>query len=149
MTSVKRTNEIGKSDNVLYRYDYSGNNITSPVEVIAFEMGELGNIDIPDYCPDNYGNRMNPKARNEIEKAIALIEDGDMDERMAEQIAKTIVSEMERIWPIRINRVVWLADYDTIVDMYCDGDTENIKAVETSGYILSDLGGEGILFAYE
>lgn len=150
MTRIKRTDEIGKSDNVMYRYNYSGNNITDPVEVIAFEMGELGNTDIPDYCLENYGGKMRPNVYNEIANAIELIEDGDMDEDMAEHIAKRIVSEMERIWHIRIKRVVWLADYDTVVDMYCDnGDTDNIESVETSDYILSDLEGEGILFAYD
>lgn len=149
MTRIKRTDEIGKSDNVMYRYNYSGNNITDPVEVIAFEIGELGNIDIPDYCLENYGDKMRPNVYNEIENAIGLIEDGDMDEDMAEHIAKRIVSEMERIWHISIKRVVWLADYDTVVDMYCEnGDTNNIEAVETSDYILSDLEGDGILFAY-
>ena len=97
MIHIKRTDEIGKSDNVMYRYNYSGNNITDPVKVIAFEIGELGNTDIPDYCLENYGDKMRPNVYNEIENAIELIEDCDMDEEMAEQIAKRIVSEMERI----------------------------------------------------
>lgn len=51
MMHIKGADEIGKSDNVMYRYNYSGNNITDPVKVIAFEMVELGNTDIPDYWP--------------------------------------------------------------------------------------------------
>lgn len=149
MIHIKKTHDTGNSDKIMYRYNHSLNNITDPVEVIAFEMGELGNIDIPDYCLEKYGDRMRPEIRDVIEDAISSIEEGDMAENMAEQTAKTIVLEMERIWHISIKRVVWLADFDTVVDLYCDGDTKNIEAVETSDYILSDLQGDGILFAYD
>ena len=150
MAKIMKTDEFEKSNNVMYRYNYSGNNITDPVKVIAFEMGELGNIDIPDYCLDNYGDKMRLEMREKIENAIELIQNGDMDEDVAEQTAKAIVSEMERIWNIRIKRVMWLADYDTVVDLYCDeGDTENIESFKTSNYIIVDLGCDGILFAYD
>lgn len=49
---------------------------------------------------------------------------------------------------IHIKRTDEIGKSDNV--MYCDnGDTDNIEAVETSDYILSDFEGEGILFAYD
>lgn len=149
MIHIKKLNELFESNEVMYRYEQSMDSETDPVDVIAFEMGELGNIDIPDYCVKHYGDKMNPVVLEKLQNAIEVIENGDADKSYARDIAETLVSEMEKIWHIRIVRVVWLADYDTVVDLYCDGDEEDIKAVETSDYILSDLSGDGILFAYD
>lgn len=148
---IKKINEMNQIPEILYRYDYNsnGNDITDPVEVITYEMSELGNVDIPDYCVFSYGNKMRPEVREEIKNSVELIRNGDIDEDAAKHIAGLIISEMERIWHIKIEYVRWLADYDTVVDLYCDeGEEDKIESYETSKYILSDLGGDGILFAY-
>ena len=150
MTHIKRIDEYGNG--VMYRNDNYGEigAPDDPVSVIAFEMGELGNSDIPDYCIGKYGKLMDDKVLSEIRKSVAMTENGNMNPVMSERFAKTIVSEMERIWGIKISRVKWLADYDTVADLYCDDESEKeyIKEYETSDYILCDLGGDGVLFAY-
>ena len=132
---------------VMYRNNDYGTGETNPRNVVAFEMGELGNADIPDYLLSKYGGKMKPDAKSTLEKAVEKIEKHELGEDEAESVAKTIIDEMERIWRIRIANVLWLADYDAVVDIY-DGNEDNIEEYPTSEYILSDLGGDGILFAY-
>ena len=149
MTYIKRIDEYHTK---MYRNDNYGTigAPRDPVSVIAFETGELGNTDILDYCLACYGSRMRKETADIIGKAAAEVQDGSIDESGMEEIAKTLVAELERIWRVKIRRVMWLADYDTVADMYCDdgSETKNIKAYETSDYVLCDLGGDGVLFAY-
>lgn len=133
---------------VLYR-NPTGTEQHSPVDVIAFEIGELGNVDILHYCFEHYGQSMDEVSMETMDKAMADMEQGNMDETKAKAVAETVVKAMETVWGITIHHVTWLADYDTVAELYCDfGDTSDIVAVETSDYILSDLGYDGILFAY-
>lgn len=72
-----------------------------------------------------------------------------MDVETALSVAQIIVNVMESVWGIKICSVVWLAEYDVVAELYCQfGITHDILAVPTTDYILSDLGYDGILFAY-
>ena len=133
---------------VLYRCEsYSGSGVRVPREVLLFEMGELTNTDVIDYCLENYGDKMRPEAKTLLANAIEPISEGDMDEKDIEKVVDTLLAELERIWGIRIASVLWLAEYDTVKDMY-DGEDGEISEYPTTKYILSDLGYDGILFAY-
>lgn len=133
---------------VLYR-NPTGMEQHTPVEVIAFEIGNLQNIDILDYCLAHYGQYMDKESRETIEKAITDMENDCMDEDKAKVVAESLVKALENVWGITIHHVTWLAEYDVVAELYSQfGSTPDILAVPTTDYILSDLGYDGILFAY-
>ena len=146
---IKIQNEKDSKSNqkYLYRNDDYGTGETNPRNVIAFEMSELGNVDIPCYLFEHYGNAMAQEEKSMLEKVYQRKCDENFDENEAKRVADTIVHEMERIWQISIASVLWLAEYDAVVEIY-DGNKDNIEEYPTSNYILSDLGYEGALFAY-
>lgn len=41
-----------------------------------------------------------------------------------------------------------MADRETVIELY-DGTEDNISEYETSEAVISDLGGDGVLFGYE
>lgn len=145
---MKKASETPIVPKKLYRCDdYSNGDYTDPVEVLAYEMGELGNSDVPAYCYDKYHEKMTTAETDMLNKAVDDIENG-VSEAEAKEIAKNLIAIMERVWGIKIVKVMWLATKAAVKELYADGDESELRAHETSPYILSDLGYDGILFAY-
>lgn len=152
---LKRIDEMFVNNTVvpdiMYRNDkFYGNNVFDVISIIAFETGELYNTDIPDYCIEKYGSMMKPDVLDKMHEFVGMIDDNEIDIISAKIYAKMLITELERIWHIKIARAMWLADKNTVKELYCDSesDYDNIKSYKTSKYILSDLSDDGILFAY-
>lgn len=145
---VKRILEMNGKPATMYRCEQWDSHTEDPREVIDYEMYELGNTDIPDYLAGNYGDRMTPDALRTIRAAAEPGNLAGASEEVRGNTVETIISEMGRIWGIEIKRVLWLASREAVEELYWDGETM-IKPCRTSEYILSDLGYDGTLFAYE
>lgn len=134
-----------KIPHTLYRVN-NGDGTTDPISVISFEIGELYNTDILEYCINNYGSKMNPEIKSRIDDVINNTDDFTYDSIIP--FVTDFIHEMERIWNIIIKSVIWLADKKAVETLYCHDENGNIEPYKTSDYILSDLGSDGILFAY-
>lgn len=144
---IKRIDEMNGKPAVMYRCENQDNHPENPEDVIYYEMYELGNTDIPDYLVKNYGDKMSPEAFRTISNAA---EPGNLENLSKEErknVVRTIILEMERIWEIKINKVLWLASREAVEELYWNGESR-IKPCRRSEYILSDLGYDGTLFAY-
>ena len=145
---MKKASETPIIPKKLYRCeDYSNGDYTEPVEVLAYEMGELGNSDTLAYCYDKYHEQMTAGEIDKLNKDVDKVENG-VSEAEAKKIAENLISVMERVWGIKIVKVMWLATKAAVKELYTFGDESEIRAHDTSPYILSDLGYDGILFAY-
>ena len=143
--------------NIMYRSErYSGSGVCDVKEVMKFEICTLGNTDILDYCLENYNftpafKKSLFKLRNFIEKNNIIDEIGDITKvRYAHHIIEQLIDEISINVGHPIRYAVWLADLDTVREIYSVSDSdEDIEAYETSDVVLSDLGEDGKLFGYE
>ena len=59
-----------------------------------------------------------------------------------------MIKEINKQTDHDLKYALWLADKSVVLDMYAY-DSLNVDAYETSDIILSNLGADGILFAYD
>lgn len=141
---------------IAYRNDeYQGERIRDPTSVIAYEIFELGNLDIPIYILNIYGKTiqtLDSKLYNRMNDVIEKINNiefiDDISEMEQRDFAQKIVNCVETITGKKIKSCLWLTDYDSVIKYY-DGDEYNISEYMISDVILSDLGSEGVLYCYE
>ena len=135
---------------VLYRDENAfGSGVMKAKDVIMYEITELCNTDILDYCVDTY--ELSEELDDEIRQLISDMEnEEEFDEDDVESIIDDLLSELEVIFDKKIKYVIWLATKEAVIDLYSNGDENaELTAYETSEIILSDLGYDGLLFAYE
>lgn len=63
-------------------------------------------------------------------------------------VCNLIIAEVSKQTKIDVKYGLWLADRETVIELY-DGTEDNISEYETSEAVISDLGGDGVLFGYE
>lgn len=132
---------INKYSKILYRSESSSHPERDAISVMEFEIEELGNEDIFDYVLDNY--KLSKQLKNDIKNYI------DDKEGNLKNILENILFELKKQTGKNIKYVLWLAEKDTVIDMY-DGKENGIDVYETKdGIVLSDLGYDGILFGFE
>lgn len=133
---------------ILYRNDdYSNSGVQKLVDIIFYEVFELGNTDILEYCNDHY--QLTDDLTDMIDRNIELIQEGDdPSDSEIKYIAKELVKEICEETDKHLRYGLWLASKKSVIDFY-DGTEENINAYPISDVILSDLGDDGKLFAYE
>lgn len=134
-------------DKVLYRNNNAfGDNVRKPLDVMVYEIFELGNTDIIEYCTEHYS--LSNDLRNDIDDIIDNID--DIDEEDVISVIKMLLSELNELYGRPIKEVIWLASLDAVNDLY-DGTDDNadIEAycVEDA-IILSNLGYDGLLFGF-
>ena len=132
--------------NTLFRNDdYYGAHITDALEVLRYEIKELFNTDILDYCRTTYALSADlKKSISDDIRALGCV--GEWPETIDRDI-KTLLDELSKLYGQKISHVLWLAGCRAVKEFY-RGTDENIKEYETSKIILSDLGDDGILFGY-
>lgn len=130
-------------DKIMYRdEDIYGSGINDILDVISYEVYELGNTDILEYCLDHYVEDKNLK--NRIIDLVNNLENySDLD---VFNLVQDLVVEINYQTKSDLKYCLWLASEQAVKDLY---DGSNINAYYTSDIILSDLGYDGILFAYE
>ena len=136
------------SDNsVMFRTEMSDSRTEEPIDVISFEIGEMKNTDILEYCRDHYDlpRILKQNIDDFIEKEL---DETDADDEVLRYMIKEILGCVEDDTGIQINYVLWLADEDSVIENY-EGDEKEIFAYDTTdGVILSDLGYDGMLWGF-
>lgn len=158
----------------LYRTEECGGSGVRDLEsIIKFEVFELGNTDILDYILKNY-NLKNGLLLSSFTNTIQTMRElckgknaNDSEaltrvvtaygETMIDKFVESVITMVKLITKKDIKYGLWLASKNAVINRYSslpenghnDAPTDNIEMYETSDVILSDLGYEGILFAYE
>ena len=135
----------GILDGIMYRSEESGGSgVRGVIDIMTFEIFELGNTDILDYTLENYLQDTN--IQEMVERLIDDITAFSINE--VEKICKLIIKEINIQTDHNLKYGLWLADYERVKDMYAY-DESSIEAYKVSDIILSDLGIDGVLFAYD
>lgn len=137
--------DVREVPEVLYRTEaYSGSGVRDIMEIIRFEVDELGNVDIPNFILNHYS--LSEELQSKLAEFITYCKHGayTFDENMFRQILDTIGKQKGT--PIRYG--IWLAEKEIVEQDYLLGVEGEINAYKTSPIILSDLGPDGFLFAY-
>lgn len=146
---------IGK---VMYRNDSCyGSGVIDLRKIIKYEVCELGNTDIFRYCVDNYKLSKElktslTKLSDDIEIDNLIINDsGDSNMiKYVDLLITKLITEISTLIGKMIKYGVWLAELSAVTELYSDEDSDSdIMEYETSDVILSDLGHDGKLFAYD
>lgn len=139
----------------LWRSEEHEELLRKPVDVIMFEMQELGNVDIPCTVYDCYV-RGKEKDFNEFKKTVDLMRTLwtmempylEMSTQEYREFAQDLVALVEKATNKRISCVLWLGEKPAVERLY-HMDYREMHQYEVSDVILSDLGVDGYLFAYE
>ena len=128
----------------MYRNDKYGTGVTDVIDIMTHEIGDLKNTDIIEWCLGHYGVSENLSAiLNDI---IENIDDYDENDFVLKRACASLIDEISRRKGKRIRYGIWLADRETVMELY-DGEG-GIDEYYTSDVVLSDLGGDGVLFGY-
>lgn len=133
-------------DQVLYRndsYNNSDGEIRKLKDILVYEIFDLENTDILEYCSEHYD--LSEPLMNEMN---GIIDGEELDEDAVEDLVKRLLTEISSLTGKILRYGLWLAKKDVVMNFY-DGDEETISGYYVSDVILSDLGEDGILFAYE
>lgn len=135
--------------NVLYRTESAyGSQNRDIREVLLFEIVELGNTDVLDYVVKHYAESF----PDELLGHLKAISDESGISKYSDQELCNIVNQtvdcLSCHFNVKLMYCLWLADKEAVIDLY-GGTEETMDAYSTSDFILSDLGRDGILFAYE
>ena len=132
--------------NIMYRSEDSyGSGVRDIIDIMTYEIYELGNIDILDYVCEHY---LSNEDKQIIIRVIPEIESGELSEKDIEDLCIDIIDKINKKTKHNLKFALWLADKNVVEDMYAD-DELNIDAYYVSDIILADLGYDGILFAYD
>ncbi len=130
--------------------NYSGSGQRDLEKIIAFEMEELGNTDIPEYIlthynlPDNIKKDLKLTLKSKDNGEYPFVSDRKSFKKLIHDTLDTIAEQIG--FQPRLG--LWLANKDAVQTLY-GGTEEDIQEYPTSPCILSDLGEDGILFGYE
>lgn len=151
-------NSQDSPENIGYRsettWGYSTEGIRDIRQIMFHEMYEMHNLDIPDYCLDNYhfGKFKNRYIGDII--VDLLNEEIYLNEKYSENDAKKLIDKMlQDIYEqtgINCKYGLWLCNSkEDLINNY-EADPENIQAYDTTNsVILSDLDDEGVLYGFE
>lgn len=126
-----------------------GSNVRKLKDIIFFEVNELLNTDIFEYCIYNY--QLPKYIKFKLKNIISLIENnqGLSEERLILNI-NDLIDNLNKIFGMDLRYGLWVCkNKQTVIDYY-DASEYEIDAYDVSnGIIISDLGEEGILYAFE
>ena len=131
----------------LYRNDSCfGSEERNIFEVIRYEVMCLWNTDILKYCLNNYP--LSPSLNEALKQDIHIIDQlGEAPDDIDDDI-RNLISELSSIKGKNLKFVLWLTEKENVIELY-EGNDGNISSYEISDVILSDLGPDGKLYAYE
>lgn len=156
----------------LYRTEECGGSGVRDLEsIIKFEIFELGNTDILDYILKNYDlKNVLGSFANTIQTMRELCKSENADDSealtrvvtaygktMIDKFVESVITMVKLITKKDVKYGLWLASKNAVINRYSslpenghdNVSSDNVEMYETSDVILSDLGYEGILFAYE
>lgn len=127
-----------------YRSEYfSGEGKRLIKSVVAFETIELCNTDVWDYCLSHY------QLSTETAAYAQSIVDSDsegvcLSYDFVDKAISLLIGDLTALFGWEPKYCIWLADYDSVVRQYGIPTTK----CQVSDVILSDLGDDGVLYAY-
>lgn len=126
-----------------------GSNIRKLKDIIFFEIYELSNVDIFEYCIDNY--RIPKYIKFKLENIISLIENNqEPDEERVKRNINDLIECLNKLFNVNLKYGLWVCENKQTVIDYYDANEYNINTYDVSdGIIISDLGDEGVLYAFE
>ena len=114
---------------------------------MLFEITNLNNADILDYINKHY--ILPSSLKDKIQTFIDNVDDLEENDEDVEQTLEMIIDYIERQTGKKINYVLWLADKEAVRNLY-DGDELEMYGYDVDdALILSDLGYDGTLYAFE
>ena len=131
--------------------DFSGSGVRDLREVIAFEIDELGNSDIPLYMFENYNILQNYE---NIIDSIGSYTEGDelgVDEYIQDIIEDIFTFVKDKLGTPTLF-AIWLTDTDKSWYIKEDSSVDKYTILGKEGedyLVLSDLGSDGKLIAYK
>ena len=126
-----------------------GSNVRKLKDIIFFEVSELLNIDIFEYCINNY--RLPKYIKFKLRNTILLIEEGqEVNEERLKRNIDDLIDSLNKIFEIDLRYGLWVCENkQTIIDYY-DANEYDVDTYDVSdGIIISDLEEDGILYAFE
>ena len=134
----------------LYRTEsYSGSRVRDLRDIIEYEMSALFNTDIPRYVLESYD--LSDDLRQDLLDTLALEDTGEypflVDRGYLQQLIDRMVDAVGRSVGKTLRYGLWLAGRDAVREVY--GGNADIQAYLTGDAVLSDLGYDGKLYAYE
>ena len=131
---------------IMYRNaEYGGSDVFDAESVILFEIGELKNTYILEYCTNHYD--LSDILLDRMKAVIENVESYEEDTPELVTVVKDLLKEVSRQCKTKVRYCLWLASLENVRELY-DGNDDNISAYKTSDVILSDLGDDGMLFGY-
>ena len=142
------TTKIAKTE---FRSDACfGDGVREPVAVLYHEIFELGNTDIPEYILEHYS--VPPMVQEFWGGILKELRDyGFVEDMYRFEKEEAVVLLLEMVWRIthrEICSVLWLAEREDVISRY-NADEDSIDEYEVSDIILSDLGCDGRLYAFD
>lgn len=132
--------------NVMYRTECAyGSGVRDIVQVIFWEITECCNVDIPDYIVKNHRKCLSERT---FKNLILILNNDGLSELTVLETIRDTIKEMNKYYGLDLKYCLWLTSREAVTKIY-NGDEYNIDKYETSDIILSDLGYDGKLFAYE
>ena len=124
-------------------------------DIIYYEVTELGNTDILDYCLEHYNLSDSTRVKLlNIEDIIGGCNIENNSENpaydeflLAKDGITSLLEEVSEMAGKCVKYGLWLADKDKVIELY-DGNESNISEYEVSDVVLSELI-DGTLFGYE
>ena len=132
---------------------FSGIGSRDAAEVMAFEMFELGNTDIPEYlCSHQLKGSSIAPALESIAKELDENDSVD-DMSWSDKVSffREVLLDLSKVTGVNISHALWLADSNTVLNFYGKDLTTDsyIDAYEPGPVILTDLGYDGTLYGYD
>lgn len=125
-----------------------GDGFRDIVDVMRHEIFTLENTDILEYLLDKNPEAFSDELIEDMKQAIGHTEEyGGTDEM--QELCTNIRDSLSRFYGKELRYCLWLADKDVVKELYDGNSAESVDAYKVSDYILSDLGRDGTLYAYE
>lgn len=131
----------------MYRSESAyGSGVRDIVDVLTYEIFELGNTDSLDYISSHY--QLDKDGQDLLTRLQECWEvyASDSEDVQHNSIAE-LVKALNRHFGVELKYCLWLADLSVVSELY-GGNEADVDAYGASQYKLSDLGRDGILFAY-
>lgn len=134
-------NKIGYRNPYIY-----GSGVVDVLQIVRYEIEELGNLDIPYFCVSNFGMGI-------TEEEIDYMNSGQADDYEWDVFVEYFMNRFESFMYKKTNITpenwfgIWVGTVDDIIQNY-EGETENIVEVNFGDrdiIILSDLDSDGAL----
>lgn len=129
---------------------FSGSGERNALEVIRYEIFELGNTDILTTLSTTI-LKSHP-IRPILERYVWEIDENgfvdDLSEQETRSFVKRILEAVGEETGYTVNYALWLADRATVQWFY-HGTEDNISAYSTGAVVLSELGCDGTLYGYD